>query len=89
MQRLTNLARLGVASGHPLAVDGLAIDVNLEDAAAGRNDRELADVVAVGLKQLGRQTGGSRCVASNRAVLDSDVHGFCPTLTDRRYPHRR
>lgn len=73
-QRLEDLTRLDVPSAGPLAVDALAIDIDFEDPSAGRDDRQLANVLTVVLQQLGRQTGGSRGVASDRAVLDSDVH---------------
>jgi hypothetical protein len=47
----------------------LAVDRNLEDAAASGDQRGLD---AEGLLELGRRTGGPRKVASDAAVGDGD-----------------
>jgi len=57
-----------------LGIDQLAVDGDLEDAAARRDDDEILYVVLELLQQPLRQTDGSRCVASLGAVLDRDLH---------------
>ncbi|MGH3664761.1 MAG: hypothetical protein ACRDU8_01495, partial [Egibacteraceae bacterium] len=55
-------------------VQQCAVELDLERAAAGRDDDELVDVVAELAEQFGRQTGGPVFVASGCAVLDADAH---------------
>jgi hypothetical protein len=55
-----------------LGKDQVAVHGNLEDAAGGRDQPDLG--VRYVLFQLSRQTGGSRLVVSDDAVLDDHAH---------------
>ena len=63
----------GEASLLDLGEDALAIDGDDEDPAAAAHDFAFNAELPL---DLGRQTGGSRKVVSNAAVVDSNVHGF-------------
>src|SRR5215207_5723716 len=70
--QLQNLSRLWMAPERLLREDQVSIHGNLEDTA-GRRDQ--ADVGFRHLfLQLSRQTGGSRLVVSDDAVLDDHAH---------------
>jgi len=53
-------------------MEQFAIGVNLESAAARRNERERFDAFAE-FKNFGRQTDGLRRVVSNDAIFDRDL----------------
>jgi len=57
-----------------LGEDEIAVDDHLEDASARGPDRELGRRLLEFLEQPGRQTDGSRTVASAAAVLDRYLH---------------
>lgn len=67
---------MGVAIQFCLAEHAGVVDVDLEDPAAGRDQRQLLDVGTQLGEQLSRQTDGSVPVASEVAVLDTDAHGL-------------
>lgn len=58
-----------------LGVDQLTVQHDIEDAVVTLNQLRLY-LVAEGLLQLGRQTGGLRKVVSPSAVCDLDVHAL-------------
>src|SRR5205807_3772836 len=62
----------GEASLVVLGEDLLPVDADDEDAAAAAHD---LTVQAELFLQRGRQTGGSRKVVSNAAIVDANVHG--------------
>jgi hypothetical protein len=64
-----------VAARRFLRVDEIAVDDHLEHASARRNQ---LDVGAEFFSQLGRQTGGTIFVTSDRAVLDRHFHDLDP-----------
>ena len=63
-------------SGGFLGVDECAVDDDLEDAAFGGDDQELGDGVLELFQNCGRQTDGLVEIASDRAVLDGDLHRY-------------
>jgi hypothetical protein len=65
-----------VLAGLFFRIDFLAIDADLEHAAAHWNQCELADVLFE-LQQLVRQTDGARFVVSNAAIFDFDFQTHC------------
>jgi hypothetical protein len=67
-----NLRRLRVPAEGLLGEHQLAVHGDLEDAAGGRDQPDLG--VGYVLFQLSRQTGGSRLVVSDDAVLDDHAH---------------
>jgi hypothetical protein len=54
-----------------LGEDGLPVDADDEDAAASANDLTVDPELPF---DFSRQTGGSRQVVSNAAIVDSNVH---------------
>ncbi len=66
-----DLLVLGEAIRRLVRVDGLAVDVDLEDAAHALDERGGDAVLAL---DGGLQTGGLGEVVSLAAVLDRDVH---------------
>ncbi len=70
-----DLVGLRVTAGCLLRVDQDVIDRDLEHAPAGRDDRQIRDLVFELLQQPLRQTDGSRRIPSLGAVLDRDLHG--------------
>ena len=76
--RLDHLLLVGELAGLELGVEQLAVDGDLEAAAAGRDELEVVDLLLVSVQQLGRQTDGLWLVVSHRTVLDLDVHGKPP-----------
>jgi hypothetical protein len=69
---LQDLRRLRVPAERLLGKDQVAVHCDLEDAAGGRDQPDLG--VGYVLLQLSRQTGGSRLVVSDDAVLDDHAH---------------
>jgi hypothetical protein len=69
---LQNLRRLRVPAEGLLGEDQVAVHGDLEDAAGGRDQPDLG--VGNVLFQLSRQTGGSRLIVSDDAVLDDHAH---------------
>jgi hypothetical protein len=69
---LQNLGRLRVPAEGLLGKDQVPVHGDLEDAAGGRDQPDLG--VGYVLFQLSRQTGGSRLIVSNDAVLDDHAH---------------
>ena len=65
---------LGVSTGPLLRGDQLAVDLDLEDAAARRQDHEICYLVFELFEYPLRQTDGSRRVASLSAVFDAYLH---------------
>jgi hypothetical protein len=63
-----------VPAGGLLGVDQVAVDDDLENAAARRDQGQIGYGVLELFQDLGRQTDGSVEVASDRAVLDRDLH---------------
>lgn len=61
-----------------LGVNGLAIDTDLKDTAAGRHELQPTDAL-LELQELGRQTDGLGLVVSSRAILDNDLRTHCST----------
>ena len=65
--------------GEPTAlqfgVDQLAVDGQLEAAAAAGDQLQVADLLLVRVQQLARQTEGLRLVVSHRTVFQLQVHG--------------
>lgn len=61
-----------MSSGGPLGVNEGAVEDHLEDASARANQLDLGFRVV--LPHAGRQTGGSRFVVSDPAVLDAEMH---------------
>lgn len=53
-------------------IDQLAVDADLEPAAAGRHERQPAEGLFE-LQEFLRQTDGLRLVVSSRAIFDADV----------------
>jgi hypothetical protein len=72
LQGLHDLAGLGEAPGLFLGEDQLVAERDVEDAARALDQVGLNAELAL---DLVRQTGGSRVVVSDRAVLDRDVLG--------------
>ena len=64
-----------MAAGLLLRVHEIAVDDDLEDAAARRDEAQIRDFVLEVGEQAFRQTDGSRRVASLRTVFDRDLHG--------------
>jgi len=81
-QRLENLAMLGKAPGSVLAVDQVAVDLHVEDAAPAFD--ELGLNVELVFDRF-RQTGGLGQVVSISAVSDGDVHFAFSRMLSRRY----
>src|SRR5688500_8447353 len=71
-----DLSRLGMAAQRLLGEDQLLVRPDLEHAARGRNEANVAS--RKGLPQLGRQPGGPGLVVSGDAVLDRHVHRRSP-----------
>jgi hypothetical protein len=69
---LQNLRRLRVPAERLLGKDQVPVHGDLEDAPGGRDQPDLG--VGDVLFQLSRQTGGSRLIVSDDAVLDDDPH---------------
>jgi len=67
-----DLARGGKASCLLLREDELAVQLDLEDAAAALDQRGASSEL---LLQLVRQTGGAGQIVSSHAILDGDVFG--------------
>jgi len=63
-----------VPPGRLLGIDEIAVDDDLEDAAPRGDEDEVLGGVFELLEDLGRQTDGLVEVASDRAVLDRDLH---------------
>jgi hypothetical protein len=63
-----------VAPGGLLRIDQPAVDGDLEGTAARRDEDQIVDRMLELFEDLGRQTDGLIEVASNRAVLDGDLH---------------
>ncbi len=61
-----------------LREDALAVDSDVEDAAATADQLDLG--LGMTALQLGLQTGGPGLVVSNAAVLDDDLHGAISSL---------
>jgi hypothetical protein len=57
-----------------LRVNEVAVDRHFEHAASGGDDLNGLDILLEFAQQIGRQTDGLVRVASNRAVLDTDLH---------------
>jgi hypothetical protein len=68
-----DLSRLGVAPECALRKDEIAVHRHLEHPPGRRDQPKFG--VRVQLLQLSRQTGGSRLVVSDDAVLDDHPHG--------------
>ena len=66
---------LGVASGLLLGVDEPAVHFYLVDPSPGRDEGQLLDVRLEVRQQLLRHPDGARCVVSELAVRDADLHG--------------
>ena len=67
--RLNDFVEVGPVTGIEFGMEQFAIGVNLESAAARRNERERFDAFAE-FKNFGRQTDGLRRVVSNDAIFD-------------------
>jgi hypothetical protein len=63
-----------VTAERALGKDELALHRHLEHPAGGRHQADLR--LWVQLLQLSRQTGGSRLVISDDAILDDDAHAL-------------
>src|SRR5512147_1216747 len=74
LNQLDDLPRLRVAPKGLFGEDQVSVHRDLEDAAGRGHQAHLG--VGQFLLQLSRQTGGSRLVISDDAVLDDDPHGF-------------
>jgi len=72
LYELENLARLRVPPERLLRKHPAPVDLDFEHAARGLDELHLR--LGVGLANLSRQTGGSRFVVSDYAVLDGDPH---------------
>jgi len=72
LYELEHLARLRVPSERLLRKHPAPVDLDFEHAARGLDELHLR--LGVGLANLSRQTGGSRFVVSDYAVLDGDPH---------------
>jgi hypothetical protein len=70
--QLQNLSRLRVPPEGLLGEHEVAVHLDFEDAAGGRDEPDVG--VGYFLLQLSRQTGGSRLVVSDDAVLDDHAH---------------
>jgi hypothetical protein len=66
-------ARLRVPVQFRLLEDRPAIDYHLKTSTRRRNQLNVRRGVRA--TNLGRQTGGPRCVVSKGAILDGDFHG--------------
>ena len=73
---LEHLLFVGEFPGLELRVDEVAVERQLEAAAAAGNQLQLGDFLLVFGQQLGRQTDGLGLVVSHRAVLEFHFH-FC------------
>lgn len=74
-----------MAARRLLGVDQPAVEGDLEDAAAGRDQRESFYGMLELVQDLGRQTDGLVEIASDRAVLDRDLHrGSLASADDQR-----
>jgi hypothetical protein len=80
LQQFQDFAGAGVAIELGLLEDRRAVAENLEATAARWHERDggLGMLAA----NLGRQTDGPWFVVSERAVLDRDVHGRVPGMTE-------
>jgi hypothetical protein len=65
---------LRVASGLLLRIDEVVVDDDLEHSPTRRDKDQIFDLVFELFQYPLRQTDGSRCVASLRAVFDGDLH---------------
>jgi hypothetical protein len=74
---LHDLSRLGVTAERALGKDEIAVHRNLEHPAGRRHQADLR--LREQLLQLSRQTGGSRLVISDNAILDHDAHALLLT----------
>jgi hypothetical protein len=63
-----------------LRIDEVAVDDNLENAPARRDQGEFGRRVLELFEDLRRQTGGPVEVTSDRAILDRDLHASPPRL---------
>jgi hypothetical protein len=63
---------LGKPADFVLREDLLAVDRHVKHATAALDEHGLD---ALGLLDLGRQTGGARQIISGDAVFDRDLHG--------------
>jgi hypothetical protein len=61
-------------AGFELRIDEFAVEFNLEAAAFGWNELQVADLLFEGGEQFGRQTDGLRFVISHRTVLKFHIH---------------
>jgi hypothetical protein len=59
-----------------LGVEELTVELDLEDAASRRDQRQTFDVVFELLEDAFRQTDGSRRIPSLGAIFDRDLHPF-------------
>ena len=57
-----------------LGIDEITVDGDLEDASTRRDEDEIVDRLLELFEDLGRQTDGLVEIASDRAVLDGDLH---------------
>jgi hypothetical protein len=57
-----------------LGVNQLAVDTQLEAAAAQRNQLQLANLLLIRGQELARQTDGLRLIISHRTVLELYIH---------------
>ena len=65
---------VGEFAGLQFRVDQVAVGAQLETAAAGRRQFEVAYLLFESAEQLARQTDGLRLIVSHRAVLEFQVH---------------
>lgn len=74
---------IGELSDLLLGMDELAIDFDIEDAAATGDKGQVLDARTEGVEQSGRQTDGLGCVISHHAEGDFHVHGVLLVVMHR------
>jgi hypothetical protein len=65
---------VGELAGLQLRVEQLAVDAQLETAAARGNQLQVLDLLFVGREQFGRQTDGLRLIVSHRTIFEFQMH---------------
>lgn len=71
---LEHLLLVGKLAGLELRVHEIAVERQLEAAAAAGDQLQLVDLLLVRGQQFGRQTDGLRLVISHRAVFELHFH---------------
>ena len=65
-----------MATSLQLGEDQLSINADLETAAIGRNQGDRPNLRFEQAEQFSYQAHGPRCIASNSAIDDFDVHDY-------------